>query len=158
MSSAAEMTTTMREKPGIDHSIYVQRALDESDEHREWEVVCATDRQLLLDYDQSNWDFIYQTFIDAKDILDQRFPEYGNVNWKTYRSRSNNYHVVVELPEDMSVHERIAWQAAFGSDPKREALHLLSVKRGDINPIVLVMRKDRDEKKPAGERKFKTIK
>ena len=33
------------------------------------------------------------------------------------------------------------WQAAFGSDPKREALHLLSVSRNELNPILLFMRK-----------------
>jgi hypothetical protein len=42
--------------------------------------------------------------------------------------------------------ERIAWQAAFGSDPKREALHLLSVSRGELNPILLFMRKPEKQK------------
>jgi hypothetical protein len=50
---------------------------------------------------------------------------------------------VVHLPNPLTVIERIAWQAAFGSDGKREALCLLSVANGVKNPIVLFQRKDR---------------
>ena len=38
------------------------------------------------------------------------------------------------------------WRAAFGSDPKREALHLLSVSRDELNPILLFMRKPAEQK------------
>jgi len=61
-------------------------------------------------------------------------------------SKGGNTHVLVHLSRDMSILERVAWQGAFGSDPKREALHLLSISRDELNPILLFMRKPEAQK------------
>ena len=66
--------------------------------------------------------------------------------YKASVSKGGNTHVIVHLRSAMDILERIAWQAAFGSDPKREALHLLSVSRGELNPILLFMRKPESQK------------
>jgi hypothetical protein len=112
----------------------------------DWEVVIADDKTLMLDYDDmpaGSAPFLPEQFFMALGILEQ-IPGQGS---KTYYaasvSKGGNTHVIVRLTEPMPIVERIAWQAAFGSDLKREALHLLSISRGELNPILLFMRKDR---------------
>jgi hypothetical protein len=63
------------------------------------------------------------------------------VTYDVSESKSGNVHVVINLPIPMHATKRVAWQAAFGSDPKREALHLLSIARREKNPILLYNRK-----------------
>jgi hypothetical protein len=112
----------------------------------DWEVVLADDVTLMLDYDDS---CIYNPLPDkfdrARHILDQ-VPEQQGATFKASASKGGNVHVIVHLNYPMPIVERIAWQAAFGSDPKREALHLLSVSRGELNPILLFMRKPEVQK------------
>ena len=123
-----------------DHAAFVLQQLDGA-ESTGWEIVLADDTMLLLDYDVP---YIPQQFLRTLDILNETMG-FREQKWKAYKSRSGNTHIIVKLSEIMPYSERIAWQAAFGSDPKREALHLLSRKRGDRNTMMLVMRKDRAE-------------
>jgi hypothetical protein len=58
------------------------------------------------------------------------------------KSKGGGTHIVIGLPVEIEDIERVAWQAAFGSDGKREALNILRVKRGIKNPILLYMPKD----------------
>jgi len=112
----------------------------------DWEVVLADDVTLMLDYDDSCiYNPLPDKFYRALHILDQ-VPEQEGVTFKTSASKGGNVHVIVHLNYPMPIVERIAWQAAFGSDPKREALHLLSVSRGELNPILLFMRKPEVQK------------
>lgn len=53
-------------------------------------------------------------------------------------SFSGNRHVYIQLDRPISPIERIAWQAALGSDPKRELLSLIRASRGDKFPTILV--------------------
>jgi hypothetical protein len=122
-----------------DHAAFVNEQLENSGESKEWEVVLATDTTLLLDYDSPN---VPEQFFDVMRVLTESL---GYCGYHLYKSRSGNTHVIVTLPVSMPAAERIAWQAAFGSDYKRESLHLLSTSRGDTNLNLLVMRKDRDK-------------
>jgi hypothetical protein len=110
----------------------------------DWEVVLPTDKMLMLDYDdqpKGAAPFLPEQFFCTLAILEQ-LPEQGSQTYyQSSVSKGGNTHVIVHLTQPMPVVERIAWQAAFGSDPKREALHLLSVALGDKNPILLFMRK-----------------
>jgi hypothetical protein len=109
-----------------------------------WQVVVADEKMLMLDYD--GWSYMVndgrlpETFYVALGILESVVKE--AVYFTVHPSKGGNTHAIVHLPDYMNIVERIAWQAAFGSDPKREALHLLSVSREELNPILLFMRKE----------------
>ena len=122
--------------PQPDHAAYVQAQLERDGEDKDWEVVIAGDYMLMLDFDQPD---LPPGFLPNLEILEQAVRQ--TVQFTTTNSRSGNKHVIVHLPFAMPIFERIAWQAALGSDPKREALHLLAVLRDEKHPIVLVMPK-----------------
>ena len=115
----------------------------------EWEVVLPDEKMLMLDYDdqpRGAAPFLPEQFFETLEILEQ-LPGQGNQTYyKASMSKGGNTHVIVHLTHPMPIVERIAWQAAFGSDHKREALHLLSVALGDKNPILLFMRKKAEPK------------
>lgn len=117
-----------------DHAAYVKTQLINDEEDKDWAVVIASDMMLMLDFDTPE---IPQTFITQLEIMEQAFRT--TVTYTVTPSRSGNKHVIVHLPVPMSLFERIAWQAVLGSDPKREALHLLAVAKDEKNPVVLVM-------------------
>lgn len=129
-----------------DHAQAAQKYLQEHDYSDEWEVVLAEENMLMLDYDgmpTGSAPILPEQFFQTLGILEQ-VPGQGNKTYYTISvSKGGNTHVIVYLTNPLPIAERIAWQAAFGSDPKREALHLLSVSLGELNPILLFMRKDR---------------
>lgn len=126
----------------FDHAEYARRWLSDSDFIFDFEVVVAEKNQLMLDYDSTT---IPQQFEVALDILKQALAAEGvddkRVTYDVSESKSGNVHVIINLPIPMHATKRVAWQAAFGSDPKREALHLLSIARREKNPILLYNRK-----------------
>jgi hypothetical protein len=106
-----------------------------------WQVVLPEEKMLMLDYDEKKFDgYLPDQFYRTLVILEQALESYG-LYFTCTESKGGNTHCLVHLPSTMPTVERIAWQAAFGSDPKREALHLLSLVRGELNPILLFMRK-----------------
>jgi len=128
---------------GNDHVLAAQKYLEDHMFANEWQVVVADDNMLMLDYD----DYPYSTM---GNLLPDQFyrtlgifeEAWGSDNYfSVTESKGGNTHVLLHFNVPMSIYCRIAWQAAFGSDPKREALHLLSLVRGELNPILLFMRK-----------------
>jgi hypothetical protein len=113
-------------------------------------VVVADDKTLMLDYDQQSYDgMLPEQFYVTLGIFGDVFG-YDNY-YESSASKGGNTHVVVHMKFALPIVERIAWQAAFGSDPKREALHLLSVSLGELNPILLFMHKPETQKLLTGE-------
>jgi hypothetical protein len=112
----------------------------------DWQVVVADDKTLMLDYDQQSYDdgILPEQFYVTLGIFDSAVG--SNNHFVPTPSKGGNTHCVIHVEKPMPIVERIAWQAAFGSDPKREALHLLSVSRGELNPILLFMRKPEAQK------------
>jgi len=126
-----------------DHAQAAQKYLEDHGYSNEWQVVLADDKVLMLDYDDRPYDgTLPEQFYSTLGILEQMFGFIAQY-FIASESKGGNTHAVVYLSVPLPVTERIAWQAAFGSDPKREALHLLSVSLGELNPILLFMRKDR---------------
>jgi hypothetical protein len=117
-----------------DHAAYVQTQLLKIGKDKDWEVVIASDLMLMLDFDEQIW---RNHFLLQLELLEQRVGQ--TLTFTETPSRSGHKHVVVHLIEAMDIKERIAWQLALGSDPKREALHLIAVAKEENNPIVLVM-------------------
>lgn len=54
-------------------------------------------------------------------------------------------HIIIRMDWDLEPWERIAWQAALGSDPMRELLSSIRLTCGDIKPTLLIERPGYDE-------------
>ena len=128
-----------------DHAKAAHKFLEDNGYAEDWQVVVAEDNMLMLDYDGVFFDGV---FFNADPLPDQFYTVLGiledmlgTASYEESQSKGGNTHVVIYLPVPLPIAERVAWQAAFGSDPKREALHLLSISRGELNPILLFMRK-----------------
>jgi hypothetical protein len=128
----------------------------------EYFVDVATDRTIQLDFDiPFECPFLPQQFHDTLDIFarmlspidgkislateeDRKLPENNprTASYRRLKSRSGRIHVVISLSWDMPQAERIAWQAAFGSDFRREALSLAYAALGQMSPVLLYSRKE----------------
>jgi hypothetical protein len=128
-----------------DHAQAAELWLNEHDFADDWCVVVADDKMLMLDYDDRPYNgTLPEQFYVTLGIFDEVV---GHDNYfASFASKGGNTHAVLHISNPMPIVERIAWQAAFGSDPKREALHLRSVSRGELNPILLFMRKAEEQK------------
>jgi hypothetical protein len=122
-----------------DHAAFCRQWLVENGYDLEFEVVAAKANQLFLDYDNHS---VPPQFKVTMDILMQALNLTEELPYAASVSKSGNVHIIVELPRYMVLTERIAWQAAFGSDPKNCALQLLSVRKRELNPILLYNRKE----------------
>jgi hypothetical protein len=126
---------------GGDHFKHVQARLDEQGLSADFEIVLPKSNQLQIDYDRPE---LPEQFELALGLLVQAFcnPQ----QFLTYAvrvSKSGNRHVTIDLPRDVGLMERIAWQSIFGSDPMREGLSAMSVTRGLKNPTLLIEWKNR---------------
>ena len=142
-----------------DEAIAASKKL-ESAGYEGWEVVVANDYTLQIDYDRVPKDRCPAKFKAVLSLLGQRFKSKEALTYEIHRSKSGKgNHVIIHIPDPLEDIERIAWQAAFGSDGVREALNLLRIKRHIKNPVLLFMKKNRDTTpiniKPAGFRKFR---
>lgn len=120
-----------------DHAAYSRQWLVDNGYDEDYEVVVAKDNELQLDYDRTTLPSEFNVVLDilAQVLAHNEAPVLPS--YEVVTSKSGNLHVTITLPYDMDIVKRIAWQAAFGSDPKREALHMLSLKFKDLNPILL---------------------
>ena len=128
-----------------DHALAAEEFLRQAHFDDKWQVVLANDTTLMLDYDNYPYDAtLPEQFYVTLGILESVLG--ASLYFTANASKGGNTHARVVLSKPLPIIERIAWQAAFGSDPKREALHLLSVSRGELNPILLFMRKPEEQK------------
>ena len=145
-----------------DHASFCENKLIEMGLAGEFKVEVATDRTIQLDFDIPFESPLPQQFYDALDIFsrmlhdptdtkisraseeDRKLPENNprTASWRHLKSRSGRTHVIVSISWDMPQAERIAWQAAMGSDFKREALSLAYAALGQQSPVLLYSRKE----------------
>lgn len=125
---------------GNDHVLHVQKRLDENGETDKFEIVLPKPNQLQLDYDTPE---LPEWFERALSIVAQAFcPRLRDkIMWTVTESKSGNRHVTIDLPYDIDDLTRVAWQAALGSDPMRECLSLMSVRKNIANPTLLLEKK-----------------
>lgn len=59
-------------------------------------------------------------------------------NWEETPSISGDghWHVVITLPFEVDIWQRIAWQSALNSDPTKELLSCFRILRGDSKPVL----------------------
>lgn len=100
------------------------------------EVVLPKPNQLFIDIDSEAG---FALFMDQMERLRQF--EFAYMTVTPSASGFPNRHIVVDLDRDVSDIERIAFQAAMGSDPIRELLGLIRVSHGDPHPTLFLERK-----------------
>ena len=109
------------------YSISVDYAYSKANE-LELNVVEPDDDTLQLDFDtEDQWD----KFLKQRLTILLQYLDVARVWWT--ESKSGNKHVYIKLKKEMGFVERIAYQAALGSDPTRELLSLarLSIGQGE---------------------------
>jgi hypothetical protein len=101
------------------------------------EVVLPDDHTLQLDIDN---DEDYDIYHENYPILEKYFKV---LDTKEAPSRSGKgKHITILLHEELGVYERIALQAALGSDRKREILNMVQARSGDPHPILFLEKKE----------------
>lgn len=94
--------------------------------------------QLQLDIDNAIHMAVFERSFEifAREML----IAYGEtlVPIKTPSRSGTGFHIRISLPFVVDNIERIAWQAALGSDPVRELLSLLRSSRNDEHPTMLI--------------------
>jgi hypothetical protein len=120
-----------------DHESFCMNKLREAGLDSEWKVEVASDRTIQLDFDIPFEQMLPMQFFDALEIFSRLLMNGKTANWRHLRSKSGRTHVIIDLNWDMPQSERIAWQAAMGSDFKREALSLAYSALGQQAPVLL---------------------
>lgn len=94
----------------------------------------ANELQLDLDDEGSHERFMLSWEILARELgLDPT-----GYRMTKSRRKERGLHVRIELPFDVTPWQRIALQAALGSDPVREVLSCIRLMAGDPNPTLLI--------------------
>jgi hypothetical protein len=104
-----------------------------------YRVVFPADNELQVDIDS---DEQYAAFNKSWPIFcrdTQHYAlEFPGKRETPSRSGLPRRHITVTLPFEVTPEQRIAWQAALGSDPVRELLSMLRLQRGDEHPTLFV--------------------
>ena len=150
-----------------DHASFCMKKLKDAGLDGEFKVEVATDRTIQLDFDIPFEQILPMQFFEALGIFSRMLDkdQFGNTlaepktaSWRHLKSRSGRSHVIIDLSWDMPQAERIAWQAAMGSDFKREALSLAYAAQGQHAPVLLYSRKEEAARcvpiLPAGNKKL----
>ena len=113
----------------MDRQTYFQECADAG-----LEIKQPLPNQLFLDFDS---DKQYENFLILSKVLERNLAE--SVDVKVYPSKSGlpHRHAIVSLPWRLSGEwERLAWQAALGSDPVRELLSCVRNLNGEEWPTI----------------------
>lgn len=107
-------------------------------ENEGFDVCYPENNELFIDLDTEEQ---YQVFLKQWESL-MRF-EY-DWTYKVSPSKSGlpRRHIRVDTDIELSDAERIAWQAALGSDILRELLSLVRLDKQEINPTIFIEKKE----------------
>ena len=138
-----------------DHLIKVNAWLKATGMDAEWEALVAEPNQLFFDFDVPfDTHFAGQMSTVEKTIQEvYGFKYWGEeVTTQDTHSKSGNKHTILTFKTvQFAPMEAAAWQAAGGSDHKREALHIKSIIMGSKNPNILIERKMPEQKLLKGD-------
>jgi len=111
---------------------YVKRILADG-----FEILEPEGNELLIDLDTPEQIRMFHSQYEMleRNMCDECYP-LAKFIWPS--RGGNGEHVYIAMDFNMTPGERIAFQAALGSDPKRELLSLIRFKKGDIKPTILV--------------------
>lgn len=99
-------------------------------------IVLPASNELQVDLDTEAH---CQTFFEQIAVLQREYPETSFL-LKPSKNGLPGRHATVTIPWEVGDWERIAFQAALGSDPMRELLSAIRLLRGDIHPTLFVER------------------
>jgi hypothetical protein len=103
-----------------------------------YKVILPAANELQLDIDNEEQFKKAEDMLGLLSVMLQREDEDWVVSWKEGPSKSGlpHRHITVKMPFPIDNGERIALQAICGSDPKRELLSLIRLRKGLISPIL----------------------
>jgi hypothetical protein len=104
----------------------------EEEGHR---VVYPKPNQLLVDIDSEDQ---YATFQRALECFKKNHKGAVAIEEHYSRSGAPKRHITVTLPFKVTPWQRVAWQAAFGSDPMREMLSCFRLVHRDPHPTLFM--------------------
>lgn len=115
-----------------DREEYINRMIEEG-----YAIVLPFANELQIDMDTEEH---HQMFLKQIVSLEKEYPE---ISYKVAPSRNGlpGRHATITMPFSMDDLERIAWQSVLGSDPFREFMSMVRLKRGDIHPTLFVENK-----------------
>lgn len=108
-----------------------------------YKVIYPEENQLLIDIDSYEGHSIFHRAMAA---YKRNMEGFGEIKFEQRPSSSGypHMHITVTLPFKVDPWQRIALQAAFGSDPMRELLSITRLMKGDSHPTILVEKKEDD--------------
>lgn len=100
-------------------------------------VVLPNDNELQIDIDD---DAHYATFLRNLESVARNVEDAAEWHMESHPSKSGlpRQHITIQLPLRIEPWQRIAMQAALGSDPMRELLSAIRLQRGDVHPTLFV--------------------
>lgn len=100
-------------------------------------VVLPADNELQIDIDNG---LHYATFLRNLESLARNMEDADEWLIEMHPSKSGppRRHITIQLPGTVTPWQRIALQAALGSDPMRELLSSIRLMRGDVHPTLFV--------------------
>lgn len=100
-------------------------------------VVLPKDNQLQIDIDSEEH---YAVFLRSAEVLLRNWLDGPDIQVEDHPSSSGHprRHITLTLPFTVEPWQRIALQAALGSDPVRELLSATRLLKGDIHPTLFV--------------------
>lgn len=91
------------------------------------------DNQLQIDIDSYEQG---ERFVLNLNLLRDNIKNIEIVKDVPSKSGEDHRHITIELPFKITDIERVAFQAALGSDPRRELLSILRILKGDSKPTL----------------------
>ena len=102
-------------------------------------IVCLPEKdELMIDIDNEQQ---YEVFLRSFEIMEREFNDDALTLMKVESPSKSGLpcrHIRIHTGRNLSDVERIAWQAALGSDPIREILSMIRWMRHDFQPTLLV--------------------
>jgi hypothetical protein len=119
----------------LDHLDFCKKWLVDQKLDGEWKaIVPHEDKQLFIDLDTAEQ---HAQFLRMWPLVKS---QYENIDYTLSFSKRGRVHIMVNMKRYTSFLMRVALQSILGSDPKREALHIVSYEKQELNPIVLIER------------------
>jgi hypothetical protein len=122
-----------------------RKAFIEEQESNGMVILFPKEDELFIDCDTEEH---FRIFIENFDMLNRNLLKLKPLNlgvekrsciemWES-KGGAPGVHIIVQLPFNVDSTKRIAFQAALGSDPKRELLSLVRMENGDEFPTIFV--------------------
>lgn len=125
------LTSTPYYDPAEERKAFIARVIAEG-----YDVVSPKANELQIDIDTEEQYVVFHDSL-AMLIANSTTPN-PRVVERPSRSGLPHMHISVTLPYDVTPWQRIAMQAALGSDPRREVLSCVRLMRGDEHPTLFV--------------------